>query len=330
MGLKKPGRSHIYGKVTLTLILVGLVPSAGAQAYPDRPIRLIIPVQAGLSTNDTIPRAVGQKLAVALGQPVVMDNRVGASGQIGTRAAATSPADGHTLAVGYTTTMAVAPALGNAGFDAAATLTGVARVFTSPSLIVVSASVPAKDLKELIALAKAKPGQLNFASAGTGSTPHLCGELFQSLAGIDLAHVPYKSAGAAITALAVGEAQVVCQAAGSVTPLIRSGKLRPIAVAATQRVPSLPDVPTSKEAGLPGFEVESWSGIVVPVRTPKEIVKRLYDEIAKIVEMQDIQNFIRAQGAEPALMNPAAFNAYMRDERTKWAKVIKSRNIKID
>jgi tripartite-type tricarboxylate transporter receptor subunit TctC len=325
-----PGQSHIFGNLTLTLISVGFSVCASAQTYPDRPIRLIIPVQAGLSTNDTIPRAVGQKLAAALGQPVVMDNRVGASGQIGTRAAATSPADGYTLAVGYTTTMAVAPALGNTGFDAAATLTGVARIFTSPSLIVVGASVPAKDLKELIALAKRAPGELNFASAGTGSTPHLCGELFQSLAGIELAHVPYKSAGAAITALAVGEAQVVCQAAGSVMPLVKSGKLRPLVVASPHRVASLPDVPTAKEAGLPGFEVESWSGIVAPVRTPPAIVKRLYDEIAKALDMPDVQNFIRAQGAEPALMTPAAFNAYMRTERAKWAKVIKSRNIKID
>lgn len=135
---------------------------------------------------------------------------------------------------------------------------------------------------------------------------------------------------AAITALGVGEAQVVCQAAGLVTPLIKAGKLRPIVVAGPQRVASLPDVPTAKEAGLPGFEVESWSGIVAPTRTPPAIVKRLYDEIARIVEMPDIENFIRAQGAEPALMNPAAFNVYMREERTKWAKVIKSRNIRID
>jgi tripartite-type tricarboxylate transporter receptor subunit TctC len=194
----------------------------------------------------------------------------------------------------------------------------------------VSASVPAKDLKELIALAKSKPGQLNFASAGTGSTPHLCGELFQAIAEIDLTHVPYKSAGAAITALAVGEAQVVCQAAGSVTPLVKAGKLRPIVVAGPQRVASLPDVPTAKEAGLPDFEVESWSGIVTPVRTPQAIVKRLYDEIANALDMPDVQNFIRAQGAEPALMSPAAFNAYMRAERAKWATVIKSRNIRID
>jgi tripartite-type tricarboxylate transporter receptor subunit TctC len=226
--------------------------------------------------------------------------------------------------------MAVAPVLSNVGYDPAKDLTPVARVFTSASLIVVSASVPANNLKELIALAKAKPGQLNFASAGTGSTPHLCGELFGALAGIDLKHVPYKSAGAAITALAVGEAHVVCQAAGSTAPLIKAGKLRPIVVAAPNRVASLPDVPTAREAGLPGFEVESWSGFVAPAKTPPRIVKRLYDEIAKIVDMPDIQSFIRSQGAEPALMDPATFGTYMSAERVKWATLIKSRNIRID
>jgi tripartite-type tricarboxylate transporter receptor subunit TctC len=226
--------------------------------------------------------------------------------------------------------MAVAPSLSNVGYDPGKDLAPVARIFTAPSVIVVSASVPATNLKELIALAKSKPGQLNFASAGTGSTPHLCGELFAALAGIDMAHVPYKSAGAAITALAVGEAQVVCQAAGSVMSLVKAGKLRPIVVAAPQRVPSLPDVPTSREAGLPGFEVESWSGIVAPAKTPPPIVKRLYTEIAKAVEMPDIQAFIKAQGAEPALMDPQTFGAYMSAERAKWAKVIKSRNIRID
>ena len=303
---------------------------ASAQSYPERPLRLIIPVQAGVSTNDTIPRAVGQRLAAALGQPIVMDNRVGASGRIGTRAAATAPPDGHTLLVGYTTTMAVAPGLGDVGYDPAKDLTPIARIFTSSSMIVIASTVPAKNLRELIALAKAKPGQLNFASAGTGSTPHLCGELFEELAGIDLAHIPYKSAGAAITALAVGEAQVVCQAAGSVMSLVKAGRLRPIVVAAPRRVPSLPDVPTSQEAGLPGFEVESWSGLVAPAKTPPQIVRRLYDEIAKIVPTPEITAFIRAQGAEPALMDPAAFGTYMAAERAKWSKVIKSANIRID
>jgi tripartite-type tricarboxylate transporter receptor subunit TctC len=204
----------------------------------------------------------------------------------------------------------------------------VARLFVFPSVIAVGASVPAHNLKELIALAKAKPGQLHFASAGTGSTPHLCGELLKLMAGIDLTHIPYKAAGPAITALAVGEAQVVCQSAGSVMSLTKAGKLRPILVAGPQRIAMLPDVPTSKEAGLPGFEVDSWSGLVAPAKTPAPIVRRLYEEIAKALESAEVAGFIRAQGAEPALMDPKAFGAYMDAERAKWTRVIKTANVK--
>lgn len=311
--------------------LVSLVATSAvyAQTYPERPIRLIIPVQAGSSTNDTIPRAVGQRLATALGQPVVMDNRVGASGQIGTELAVRSPADGYTLLVGYTTTMAVGPAVSRLAYDPARDLTGVARLFVSSSLIVVSSPVPATTLSELIALARAKPRQLNFGSAGTGSTPHLCGELLQNMAGIEFVHVPYKSAGAAITALAGGEAQVGCQAAGSTMPLMKAGKLRALVVAAPERLALLPEVPTSKEAGLPGFEVESWSGFVVPAKTPKLIVQRLYREIAKIFESDEIKSFIAKQGAEPALMDPDRFNSYMASERAKWTRVVKAADLQI-
>jgi tripartite-type tricarboxylate transporter receptor subunit TctC len=313
------------------LLLLVAPPMALAQQYPDRPIRLIIPVQAGLSTNDTIPRVVGQRLATVLGQPVVMDNRVGASGQIGTALAAKSPPDGHTLLVGYTTTMAVRPNMSTKiGYDPANDLTPVARVFTSASFIAISATIPATNIKELIALAKEKPGQLIFGSAGTGSTPHLCGELFKLVAGIDLAHVPYKSAGAAITALAGGEAHVVCQAAGSVLPLIKAGRVRAIVVAAPQRVSPLPDVPTAQESGLTGFEVESWSGFMAPARTPTAIVQRLYNEIAKIVEEPEVKSFIQKQGAEAALMDPKTFGAYMEMERAKWAKVVKAAKLKVD
>jgi tripartite-type tricarboxylate transporter receptor subunit TctC len=323
-------------KLMVTACAVALLPMlashrASAQTYPERPIRLIIPVQAGSSTNDTIPRAVGQRLAAALGQPVVMDNRVGASGQIGTELAVNSPPDGYTLLVGYTTTMAVGPAVNaKQAYDVARDLTPVARLFTSASLIVISSAVPATTLAELVALAKAKPGQLNFASAGTGSTPHLCGELFQSMAGIDLVHVPYKSAGAAITALASGEAQVGCQAAGSTLPLIRAGKLRALVVAAPRRLSTMPEIPTSQEAGLPNFEVESWSGFVAPARTPAPIIRRLYGEISKIVDMPEIKSFIVKQGAEPALMDPATFSAYITAERSKWAKVVKAANLRIE
>lgn len=321
----------VANSVGAALMFLAMTPTVLAQQFPERPIRLIIPVQAGLSTNDTIPRVVGQRLATVLGQPVVMDNRVGASGQIGTALAAKSPPDGHTLLVGYTTTMAVRPNMGTKiGYDPAHDLTPIARVFTSASFIAISSSIPATNLKELIALAKEKPGQLVFGSAGTGSTPHLCGELFKIVAGIDLAHVPYKSAGAAITALAGGEAHVVCQAAGSILPLIKAGRVRAIVVASPQRVSPLPDVPTAQESGLTGFEVESWSGFMAPAKTPTAIVQRLYHEIAKIVDESEVKSFIQKQGAEPALMDPKTFGAYMETERAKWAKVVKVARLKVD
>lgn len=302
-----------------------------AQSYPERPIRLIIPVQAGLSTNDTIPRAIGQRLSMALGQPVIMDNRVGASGEIGTNLAAGSAPDGYTLLVGYTTTMAVRPSLGvKLGYDPAKDLTPVARIFTSTSLIAISATIQATNFDEFMSLAKAKPGQLVFGSAGTGSTPHLCGELFQVVAGIKLAHVPYKSAGAALTGLVSGEAHVACQAGGSVTPLVKAGRLRVIVIAGPQRLPTMPNVPTSKEAGIPDFEVQSWSGFMAPAKTPAPIIQRLYAEIEKIMALSDIKAFIAKQGAEPALMPPESFGAYINSERAKWTKVIKDAKLDIN
>lgn len=327
-----PKLLHVFANGAASKLLVlATVPAAFAQQFPERPIRLIIPVQAGLSTNDTIPRVVGQRLSAVLGQPVVFDNRVGASGQIGTALAAKAPPDGHTLLVAYTTTMAVRPHMSSKiGYDPVHDLTPVARIFTSASFIAIGSSVPATNVKELIALAKEKPGQLIFGSAGTGSTPHLCGELFQIVAGIELTHVPYKSAGAAITALAGGEAHVVCQAAGSVLPLIKAGRVRAIVVGSPQRVSPLPDVPTAQESGLTGFEVESWSGFVAPAKTPTAIVQRLFAEIAKILEEPEVKAFILKQGAEPALMDPRTFGAYMEMERTKWGNVVKAAKLKIE
>jgi tripartite-type tricarboxylate transporter receptor subunit TctC len=305
--------------------------AASAQSYPVRPIRLIIPVEAGSSTIDTIPRALAQPLSAALGQPMVMDNRAGASGQIGSAIAAKSAPDGYTLLVGYTTTLSIGPSVHtNLGYDAVKDLAPVARLSVSSFVVAVNSAVPATNIKELIALAKARPGQLNFASAGTGSTPHLCGELLKTIAKIDMVHVPYKASGSAMTALAGGEAQVGCQTAGMLLPLAKAGKLRALAVAATQRLSTLPDLPTTQESGLAGFEVESWTGVMAPAKTPEPVIRRLYEEIARIVNTPDMKHFISAQGAEPALMDPAKFGAYINAERVKWAKVIKTANVKPD
>lgn len=305
--------------------------AASAESYPDKPIRLIIPVQPGSSTNDTIPRALGRHLSTALGKPVVMDNRPGASGQIANEFVARSAPDGYTLLVGFTTTLSIGPNVyTKLNFDPVKDLTAVARIFVSSSVLAVNSAVPAANLKELVALAKARPGQLNFGSAGNGSTPHLCGELFKTMADIDIVHVPFKASGGAMTALTGGEVQMGCQAAGTLLPFINAGKVRPLAVAATSRSALLPDVPTAQEAGLPGFEVASWTGVLAPAKTPEPIIRRLYDEIAKILNTREMKNFILSQGAEPALMDPAKFGGYINAERIKWGKVIKAANIKLD
>ena len=321
-------------KVNLTVfvgLLCGVValPVASAQRYPNKPIRLIIPVQAGSSMNDTIPRALGQRLSAVLGQPMVMDNRPGASGQIGTEMVAKSAPDGYTLLVGYTTTLSIGPSVhAKLGYDPVKDLAPVARLAVSSLVVAVNSAVPATNLKELIALAKARPGQLHYGSAGTGSTPHLCGELLRTMAGINMTHVPYKASGSAMTALAGGEAQMGCQSAGMLLPLITAGKLRALAVAAPQRLSLLPDLPTAQESGLAGFEVETWTGVLAPAKTPDAVIRRLYDEIAKIVNAPDMNNFILSQGVAPALMDPAKFGAYIDAERVKWAKVIKTANVK--
>ena len=304
---------------------------ASAQTYPNRPIRLVIPVQPGSSTNDSIPRYFARALSTVLGQQVVADNRAGASGQIASEMVAKAAPDGYTLLVGYTTTLGIGPSVHtNLGYDPDKDLTPVARLFVSSYVIAVNATVPATNLKELIELAKARPGQLHYASAGTGSTPHLCGELFKTMAGINIVHIPYKASGSAMTALAGGEAQIGCQAAGTLEPLIKAGKMRALAVAAPQRLPSHPDLPTANESGLSGFEVQSWTGYMAPAKTPEPIIRRLYDEIAKIIATQETKNFILSQGAEPALMDPKTFGAYIKVERVKWAKVVKAANVKLE
>lgn len=325
------GMKLMFAVVVGSLCGVAALQVASAQSYPVKPIRLIIPVQAGSSMNDTIPRALAQRLSAALGQPMVMDNRPGASGQIGTEMVAKSAPDGYTLLVGYTTTLSIGPSVhAKLGYDPVKDLAPVARLAVSSLVVAVNSAVPATNIKELIALAKARPGQLHFGSAGTGSTPHLCGELLKTMAAIDIVHVPYKASGSAMTALAGGEAQMGCQSAGMLLPLITAGKLRALAVAAPHRLSLLPDLPTAQESGLAGFEVETWTGVLAPAKTPAPVIRRLYDEIARILNAPDMKNFILGQGVAPALMDPAKFGAYITAERVKWAKVIKTANVKAD
>lgn len=320
--------------VGLTAICAAMVlpaHSACAQTYPTKPVRVIFPIAAGSSSNDILGRALTQRLAATLGQQIVVDNRPGTGGGIGSELAAKSAADGYTLLLGYTGALAIAPSVyEKVGFDPVRDFAPVARFALIPYAMIVNPAVSAASVKQLIALARARPGQLNFASSGNGSLPHLAGELFKLAANIDLVHVPYKAGAPAVTDLLGGQVQLYFTGITSVVPFLKVGKLRAIAVTTLVRSPLLPDVSTASESGLPGFDVASWLGILAPAGTPVPIVSRLHAEIARICNAADMKNFILSQGSEPALQDPAQFGGYLKTEIAKWSKVVKSANVKAD
>lgn len=318
-------------KTTICTLLAGLVFNmAAAQSYPVKPIRLIFPLNPGSSSNDILGRALAQRLTDALGQSFVADYRPGAAGALGAAVAAKSAPDGYTLLVGYTSSIMISPTLlaGGAGFNPVTDLAPIARIAVVPYIAVVHPSVPATDLAALVALAKRRPGQLNFASAGTGGLPHLAAELFKLNTGVDIVHVPYRSAATAHTDLLGGHVQMEFTGISGVAPSIKVGRLRALAVTTPRRSALLPDVVTTAEAGFPALEVSSSLGLLAPANTPPPVVRRLYDEIATIVNSADMKNFILRQGAEPALMDPAGFGAHIKDEISKWTRVIKATGVK--
>ncbi len=318
-------------RILLALACLAASTLAAAQAYPNRPIRMIIPFPAGSSSNDILGRQLAQRLSEAMGQQVVVDNRAGASGHIGSEMVARAAPDGYTLLLGVNGTLAIGPSVyDKLAYDPVRDLAPIARFVLVPYALYVHPSLPAKNLKELIALAKARPGQLNFASSGSGGTPHLCGELLKSTAGIDLVHVPYKGGAPAVVDLVAGQVQMYCAGVTAVLPLVKAGKLRALSTATPGRAALLPGVQSTTEAGLPDFDVASWIAFFAPAKTPEPVIRRLYDEIAKITNDPEMQKSIVAQGAEPALMDPAQLGAYLKAEIAKWAKVVKAANVKPD
>lgn len=314
--------------VFVGLLCVAALHIAAAQSYPVKPIRLIFPAAAG-SGFDILTRALAQRLSEALGQQLVVDNRPGANGNIGAKMVAKSAPDGYTLLAGYTSTLAVGPSVyTQLGYDPVKDLTPIARFAVLPYVLLVNPSVPATNIKELIALAKARPGQLNYASAGSGGLPHLCGELLKTVAAIDIVHVPYKGSSLAVTDLVGGHVQIYCTGIATVLSLIKAGKLRAMATTGLNRSPLLPEVPTANELGLAELRIDSWVGVLAPAKTPEPIIRHLYDEIAGIIKTPDMRNFILSHGAEPALMDPAQFDASLKAEIAKWAKVVKAANVK--
>src|SRR5687768_8531511 len=301
-----------------------------AQDYPAKPLRLVVPYPAGSSSNDIIARALAEHMSTALGQRVLVENRAGAGGNVGSEFVAKAPPDGYTLLVATNGPQAIAPNVFKLNYDNQKDLTPVAMVANVPYMMVVHPSLPAKNVRELIALAKARPGQLLFASSGNAGTPHLCWELLKSMARIDIVHVPYKGGAPAMMDTVGGQTQMYCSGMVAVSPQIKAGRVRPIGMATLERSSVMPEIPTVAEQGLPGFNVASWFGIMAPAGTPSAIVQRLHSEIAKIVGSAEMRKFLLTQGAEPMLMDPPKFSEFLRAETEKWGKVVKGANLKLD
>jgi len=312
-----------------TALAVALSP-AQAQQYPTRPVRFVVPFAPGGST-DTLARTLGVKLADALGQQVVVDNRPGGNGDLGMLIVAQAPPDGHTLLLGYIANLAIAPSLNpRMPYDPAKDYAPVTQIATSPNVFTANAAVPARSLKELIALAKAKPGAVNFASTGVASVGHLTGELLNSLAGMKMTHVPYKGGGQAIIGLLSGEVQVMFTGFSAAMPHIKSGKIRSLAVTGASRSPALADVPTIAEQGFPGVEATAWYGVLAPAGTARPVVTRLHSEVTRILKLPDVTQRLGALGFEIVGSSPEQFGAYIRSEIKKWEKVVKASGAKPD
>jgi tripartite-type tricarboxylate transporter receptor subunit TctC len=303
---------------------------AHAQAYPTKPIRLVCPFPPG-GTTDVVARMVAQGLSEAWGHQVIVDNRGGAGGLIGTETVAKASPDGYTVLLGSITTHAVNPALyKKINFDPVKDFAPVSLVVSSPQLLAVHPSVAAKSIKDLIALARAKPGQLNYASAGSGTSPHLTFELFKSVANIDVTHVPYKGTGPAITELVGGQVQTMITGVVALMPHIKSGKLRGLAVTSKKRVAALPEIPTMIESGVPGFDVSSWFGVFLPAGTPKVIVAKMNGEIHKILAKPDVRKRLMDLGADPDPNSPEEFVAYVKSEMVRWGNVVNATGARAD
>lgn len=317
-------------QAVLAAVCIAITGAVLAQTYPARPVRLVIPYVAGSSSNDIIGRAVAQKLSSALGQQVVVDNRTGASGSIGSEHVAKSAPDGYTLLLAATGAQVLVPILSKLGYDVVRDLTPVALLADVPYMLVVTTTLPAKDVSGLIRLAKAQPGKLIFASTGVGGTPHLSLELLKISTKIDVLHVPYKSGSPAITSVIAGESQAMFGGVTAFTQQLQSRRLRAIGTAAAKRLPTFPETPTMAEQGFKDLEVSSWIGLMVPAKTPAAIVLRLEEAIAKVLKDPDLLAFFATQGAQPADMGSAKFSEYLRAEIARWGKVIKDAGVKIE
>jgi tripartite-type tricarboxylate transporter receptor subunit TctC len=310
-------------------LLAALAGPAFAQAdYPNRPVRLIIPFPPG-GSNDVVGRVIAQHLGESLGKQVIVDNRAGAGGVIGTEVASKAAPDGYTL-LGISLAHAVNPWLYKLPYDPIKAFAPIGIMGKGPVVLSVNPGLPVHSVKELVALAKSKPGDLQYASAGVGSFQHLSAELFKLTAGVDILHIPFKGGGPAMTDVMGGHTKVLFSSLVQTTPHIKSGKLRALAVGGTERSPVLPDLPTVAEAGVPGYASENWWGIVAPAGTPAPIIEKLYQALTQAQDNPEAKKYFDAEGAAIVKMSTAAFGQFMVSEMDKWQRVVKEGNIKAE
>jgi tripartite-type tricarboxylate transporter receptor subunit TctC len=306
------------------------LPAPAQQTWPSKPIKIIVPYPPG-GTSDILARSVGQKLSGQYGQPVLVENKPGATGNIGADFVAKSPPDGYTLLLGDIGSLAIAPSVVTTlPFDPVKDFAPVVMVAYSPHLLVVHPSVPAKDAKELIAMAKAKPDTMNFAVSGIGGANHLAGIDFAQRAGIKWAYIPYKGGSQALTDMVGGQAQVMFNGMLATYPFVKDGKLKVLAISSAKRFAAAPEIPTVAESAFSGFETGSWQGIVAPAGTPPEVVRKLHTDVMAILSTPEMKDRLDKAGAEVRAMSPQQFGGFIRDERARWAKVVKESGEKFD
>lgn len=324
-----PELLHSYLRTAAVLLTALAAVCSQAADFPTRPVRIIVPSTPG-GALDVLSRIISPKLMASWGQQVVVDNRPGAGGVIGTEIAAKATPDGYTLLV-VATGFAANPFLyRKLPYETPKDFSPITILGLAPNVLVAPPSFPPRSVKELIALAKQKPGQINYASSGVGTGGHLSMALFKKMAGIDMTHVPYKGAGAAVAAVVAGQTQLLFTATGAAIPHIKSGRLKALAVTGAKRSPVLPDVPTVAESGLPGYEVDGWYSMLAPGRTPKAVVDRIYADVVDALKMPDVSAKIYSLGFEVGGMPPAKFGQYIQSELIKWGAVIKEAGIHAD
>jgi len=313
----------------IALLLPAATPHA-AETFPNKPVRMIVPFPVAGAT-DILARVIAQKLTEQYGQQVVVDNRPGAGGTIGSRVAANAAPDGYTLLLGTTSTHAIGPHLyTKKPYDPLTDFTHITQPATSPVVVMVASQVPAKSLKEFIALAKAQPGKLNFGSSGVGTQFHLTGELLKLMANINMVHVPYKGTALVYPDMFAGQIQMLCDLPIVAVPFIKQGRVRALGVASSKRAPVLPDVPTVSEAGIPGFDADLWFGLFAPAQMAKDRVMRINREMVKVLAAADVKDRFTTLGADPVGGTPEAFSAFLKNENAKWEKVVKASGARAD